>query len=65
LWVKIAEGLSEKELAPHFYRSIDAIKNWRKSLYSKLKTDNSDSFRQKNALDLYRKEEALFKKTKK
>ncbi|MFD1062657.1 tetratricopeptide repeat protein [Winogradskyella litorisediminis] len=55
LWLQIVEGLSEKELAEHFFKSIDTIKNWRKSLYGKLKNEE-EVFRQKNAIDLYHKE---------
>ncbi|WP_299523397.1 lipopolysaccharide assembly protein LapB [Winogradskyella sp.] len=60
LWLKIVDSLSEKELAEHFHKSIDTIKNWRKSLYGKLKSGNGQ-FRQKNAIDLYHKEQNLYK----
>lgn len=60
LWLKIVDGLSEKELAEHFFKSIDTIKNWRKSLYSKLKP-NDKPFKQKNAIDLYNRELNLYK----
>lgn len=63
LWLKIVDGLSEKELAEHFFKSIDTIKNWRKSLYSKLKPNNKP-FKQKNAIDLYNKEISLYESLK-
>lgn len=59
LWLKIVEGLSEKEQAEHFFKSIDTIKKWRTSLYGLIK-NGSESFKQKNAIDLYYKEKELY-----
>ncbi|TCK67240.1 tetratricopeptide repeat protein [Winogradskyella wandonensis] len=59
LWLVLVEGKSEKELAELFFKSVDTIKNWRKSLYKKLKAEG-ESFKQKNAVDLYYKEKETF-----
>jgi ATP/maltotriose-dependent transcriptional regulator MalT len=64
LWKKIFKGLSEKEQADVLFRSVNTIKTWRKSLYSKLKEVNplNGNYSQKRAIVLYRDEEKLFER---
>lgn len=60
LWLKITEGFSEKEIAEIFFKSIDTIKSWRKSLYAKIKPEKNKLFKQKHAIELYNKEKNHF-----
>jgi two-component system, sensor histidine kinase PdtaS len=64
LWIEIKNEKSEIEQADVLFKSVNTIKTWRKSLYSKLKAGNSDdaNYSQKRAIILYNEEEKLFKK---
>ena len=52
LWIEIKNEKSEIEQADVLFKSVNTIKTWRKSLYSKLKAGNSDdaNYSQKRAI---------------